>query len=317
MFKYKFYDLLIASDRALPGLATNERRNVDIHVRRAPSAENLRTPSQWFPHWYLPNGEPWLSFAKIDGDYLLRFSELADFYVRNLGAEVVCRPKLEIPRETIDHLLLDQVIPLVINLRGGEALHASAVLTPQGVVAFSGKAGSGKSTLAANFLKAGYPLLGDDCLVFSEKNQGIYAIPAYPGLRLWEDAAARLFGQDGSYESVAHYTTKQRVAVRWHPEAYCAKPEPITRIYALTPPSEATNNADIVIERLSKRDGFMELINYAFRLDITDPVMLKRQFQFLEQVASCVSVRRLIFSRDFTLLPAVQEAILKDLRTPG
>ena len=313
MFKYKFYDLFIASDKALSELTTHDKGNVDIYVRCASSSENIHSPSQWFPHWYLSNGELWLSFAKMNGGYLLRFNELADIYVSNCGSEIVYMQKCEIPQQTINHLLLDQVIPLVINLRGGEALHASAVLTPQGVVAFSGKAGSGKSTLAANFLKAGYPLLGDDCLVFSEKNQGIYAIPAYPGLRLWEDATAWLFGRGGSYESVAHYTTKQRVAIRWHPEAYCAKPEPIKRIYALTHPSEATNNADIVIERLSKRDGFMELINYAFRLDITDPVMLKRQFQFLQHVASKVSVRRLIFPRDFNLLPAIQEAILKDL----
>lgn len=314
MFKYKFYDLFVASDRALPGLATHERGNVDIRVRRAPSTENLRTPSQWFPHWYLPNGELWLSFAKINGDYLLRFSEFADFYIRNLGAEIVCMPKLETPRKTIDHLLLDQVMPLVINLRGGEALHASTVLTSHGVVAFSGKAGSGKSTLAANFLKAGYPLLGDDCLVFSEKDQGVYAIPAYPGLRLWEDAMAWLFGRDGSYESVAHYTTKQRVPLDWCPQAFCAEPEPIRRVYSLAHFPEAANKTDIVIERLSKRDGFMELINGAFRLDITDPNMLKRQFHFLERVASKVSVRHLIFPRNFNFLPAVREAILTDLQ---
>ncbi len=107
-------------------------------------------------------------------------------------------PKPGIPEDTIQHLLLDQVIPLVINLRGGEALHASAVLTSYGVVAFAGPAGSDKSTVAGSLLKEGYPFVSDDCLTLLEKNQEIYTIPAYPGLRLWDDAREHLFGENGS-----------------------------------------------------------------------------------------------------------------------
>ena len=79
--------------------------------------------------WELPDKEPWLNFAKMDGGYLLRFSEFADFFVSNDGSELKFMPIQPVPEETIQHLLLDQVIPLVINLRGGEALHASAILT--------------------------------------------------------------------------------------------------------------------------------------------------------------------------------------------
>ena len=112
------------------------------------------------------------------------------------GSEIICMPRPGIPEDTIQHLLLDQVIPLVINLRGGEALHASAILTPQGVIAFAGPAGSGKSTLAGSFLLSGYQHVSDDCLALSEKDQEIYAIPAYPGLRLWDDALSYLFGRE-------------------------------------------------------------------------------------------------------------------------
>jgi hypothetical protein len=41
--------------------------------------------------------------------------------------------------------------------------------------------------------------------------------------------------------------------------------------------------------------------------------MLVRQLHFLKRLAAQVSVRRLSFPRSFNLLPAVQEAILKDL----
>jgi hypothetical protein len=264
--------------------------------------------------WYLSDGELWLSLGKIERGYLLRFNKLADFFVGDCGEEIICMPKLGIPPETIHHLLLDQVIPLIINLKGGEALHVSAILIPQGVVAFAGPTGSGKSTLAGSFINIEYPILSDDCLALMEKDRGIYAVPAYPGLRLWGDALSYLFGNNGDHKKVAHYTTKQRVSIERTPRAYCAENKPLVVVYIVVDPSETEGKMDIMIERLRHRDRFMELIKYAFRLDITDRTMLERQFRFLERVSSCVSVRRLIFPRDFNLLPAVREAILADLQ---
>jgi hypothetical protein len=265
-------------------------------------------------HWHLPGGELWLSFAKVDGGYLLRFNEVADFFVSGDGQKIVCEPKPETPPNTIQHILLDQVIPLVINLKGGEALHASAVLTQYGIISFVGSTGMGKSTVAATFLKAGYPLLSDDCLALVEKDQNIYALPAYPGLRLWKDSASWLFGNEKAYNTVAHYTNKYQVEIETKKESFSTDPQLLKRIYNLFDTSEIGGKTDIVIERLSPRESFMTLVRAAFRLDITDRNMLTRQFHFLKRVASCVSVCRLIFPRNFNLLPAVREAILNDLK---
>ncbi len=314
MPQYKIYNFVISSDNPIPGIPSCRLEETDIWIRWTSTPKPIQILNNCFIQWYLPDGGPWLSVSKTDEGYLLRFNKLADFFVSSCGAGIVCMPNPEIPSGTIHHLLLDQVIPLVINLKGNEALHASAILTPQGVVAFAGQAGAGKSTLAGDFLKAGYTFMSDDCLTLLQEGPEIFAIPAYPGLRLWEDAAVRLFGRDGSYKSVAHYTTKQRVSIEWCPRTYCAKPQPIRRVYALAFPSEAGNKTDIIIEPLSKRDGFMELITYAFRLDTMDHNMLRRQFHFIKQVASTVSVRRLIFPRDLSLLPTVREAILNDLQ---
>ena len=264
--------------------------------------------------WELPDKEPWLNLAKIDGDYLLRFSELADFIVSNDGSKVKFMPIQPVPEETIQHLLLDQVIPLVINLRGGEALHASAILTSGGVVAFAGPAGSGKSTLAGSFVKLGCPFISDDCLRLKERDQNIYAIPAYPGFRLWEDAEKFLFGGNGNHESVAHYTSKLRVSVERKPDTYSEEPQPFLRLYEIVHSPETERNSDIVIKKLSTRESFITLVRSAFRLDITDRSMLTRQFGFLKRVVSKISVRQLSFPREFRLLPLVCDSILADLK---
>ncbi len=315
MHIYKAYNLVIASDEVLPELIPANKVKIDVQVHHTSSFEFLTSPSKWFMQWYLPGGELRVSFAKMNGGYLLRFNELADFFVSKHGKEIVCMSRTEIPTETIHHLLLDQVIPLVINFKGGEALHASAVLTSDGVIAFSGQTGSGKSSVAGSFLKAGNSLMSDDCLPLIEKDRDIYAIPAYPGLRLWEDSLDHLFGNNGNRKSVAHYTTKQRVCVEKKDGAYCNAPQPLKCVYTLGEPSEIQKGDDIVIEALSPRESIMELIKCAFRLDITDRGMLTRQLGFLKKVVSTVSVRRLILSRNLKLLPSIREAILTDLKT--
>jgi hypothetical protein len=311
---FMLYGFVIETADLLQMLTPISPRKVDAKIQRVPYPKSSFQPSDWFMNWTFPGGAKWLSCAKTEGGYLLRFNELADFTIDRSGREIVCMPRSGIPEDTIQHLLLDQVIPLVINLRGAEALHASAILTPHGVVAFAGAAGSGKSTLAGSFLLSGYQHMSDDCLALLEKDQEIYAIPAYPGLRLWDDALSYLFGKNGAHESVAHYTDKRRVELEKRLEAHCTESQPLRRLYTIADPSEAERKNEIMIECLSPRESFMALVRCAFRLDITDNNMLKRQFYFLRRIVSAVSIRRLIFPRDFTLLPAVQEAILKDLR---
>jgi len=311
---HQLYGLVINNYVSVPGLKPAIQTKVDVQVRSISHIVPPLSPPSWFMNWTLPGGERWLSCAKTEDGYLLRFNELVDFTIDKTGSEIICKASPCIPEDTIQHLLLDQVIPLVINLRGGEALHASAILARHGVVAFAGPAGSGKSTTTASLLKMGYPFVSDDCLTLQEKDQNIFAIPAYPGLRLWEDAEAHLFGENGNKKSVAHYTSKLRVDIEERPGSYSPEPKPFVRLYDIINSPETDEASDITIEKLSPRDSFMALVRCTFRLDITDQNMLTRQFHFLERVASCVSVRRLTFPRDSNLLPAVHKAILKDLQ---
>jgi len=312
--RYQLYGLVIDFDGVLSGVQSADNRHVDIRAQRGTFSKPFSTPSEWFMYWHFPDGELWLSCAKVNGGYLLRFNKLADFFLSEKGTQITYLPKPGIPSETTHHLLLDQVIPLVINLRGGEALHVSAILTPNGVAAFAGPAGSGKSTLAGALFNRGYPMVSDDCLALMEKNKGIYAIPAYPGLRLWGDTLDYLFGDKGSHKSVAHYTDKRRLEIEKITGTYCTEPQSLKRLYTIADSTVVNGKVNVLIERLSSQESFMALVKCAFRLDITDPHMLKRQFHFLERAASRISVRCLSFTRDFNLLPAVREAILKDLQ---
>ena len=317
---YRAYGLILASDTPLLELTPIARAefaaNADVRVRFLGNRQEFSLPPQWFISWTLPAGELWLQCAKDEHGYLLRFPEIADFFVDAEGGEIICTPEPETPMETLGHLLLDQVLPLVLNLKGREALHATAILTPLGVCAFTGPAGTGKSTLAASFLRAGYPVLSDDCLVLEEDNGRIFAIPAYPGLRLWEDTLESLREDHNPSLPVAHYTSKKRLVLDSPMSSFPKGSYPLIRIYSLVPSDVNDGNISLsstIIERISLRVGFMELIQTIFRLDINDRSMLVRQFGFLERIVSRVPVRRLHVPNTFSSLPAVREAILADL----
>jgi len=262
--------------------------------------------------WKDPDGTPWLTYTKTAGGYRIHYPDLADFLLDHLGRQVRCVAQPQTAPETIRHLFLDQVIPPLLNLRGREALHASAVLTANGACAFVGQSGWGKSTMAAAFHVAGYPVLCDDCLLLSNDHEQVSVEPAYPGLRLWDDSRGVLFGRAGATLPVSQNMSKRRVPTS---ETYEENTgfRPLRAIYSLQVPEDEDAASSPAIEPLSVRAAFMELVECAFRLDLSDQSMILRQMQVLERVAKEVPVKRLRLPDDLGILPAVREMILQDM----
>ncbi len=287
----------------------------DLHIVFSSFEEYIPTPTSWYLTVSLADGTPWLHCARVDPGYILEFPNLATFVFTPPDNSIRCIPYRQTPSHTLHHLLLDQVLPLVLNYRGKEVLHGAAIVTPYGACAFVGPTGRGKSTLAASFLSAGYSVLTDDCVVLDICGDDIVAIPAYPGLRLWDDAIAALFKASGSYSPVTHYNPKQRFTAAASTATFCPSTTALAGIYVLDT-DEATQAASIsTVERplLTKRDALMTLLSLAFKLDIENQSMLTREFDFLHHLVTRVPVRRLIIPDSFQALPDIRADILHDL----
>jgi len=319
--RYRAYGSILSSTVPLQELAqtqlSDSSETTNLHIIFPPFGEPLPTsePSDWYLTVSLADGTAWMRCAKVSTMYLIHFPNCAHFVFNPLTSSIHCMPEADIPPHTVNHLLLDQVLPLVLNHKGKEVLHGSAVATPYGACAFVGQTGAGKSTLAASFLSAGYSVLTDDCVVLDICDEHIVAIPAYPSLRLWDDAVTALFGITGAGTPVAHYTSKQRFMDVQTLKSFCTSPIPLTRIYVL-----GTNESDPPLSSptpeisfLTEREALMALLPLAFKLDILDQQRLARELDFLHRLVSQTHIRRLAIPDSLAALSEVRTAVLLDL----
>ncbi len=302
-------DVVVESGVPFPELPLVDGNHADLWFELRDSGPLLAETCEWFHRWESPGGETWLLLGKRTRDYLLRFPDLADFLVSASGKNICCCPHAETPAETVRHLFLDQVLPLVLSQRGRVVLHASAVAAPEGAIAFLGATGAGKSTLAGSFCRFGWPLLTDDCFLLREQAGRIVVVPSYPGLRLWEDSLAGLDWKDAALAPSAHYTEKRRIQADRGSLAVCRAAVPLAKIFVLEPPAPG-GTQPLSITALRPSEALIELVQRSYCLDITDRERIREQFELLGRVAASAPVARLRFPRDYSRLAAVREAIL-------
>jgi hypothetical protein len=286
---YRFCGETIVSRVDLSLLPRSDSFNPACTIERASTSDRPAT-GRWFHHWRIGRQPPWLSFARHDDGYLLRFSDLADVHVSGDGATIRVSPSRALPRDTLVHLLLDQVLPLALSHRGRVLLHASAIHVPGiGALAFVGSTGRGKSTLAAALATRGGRILADDCLAVDPCAGGWQVLPAYPGLRLWPDAAARQLRRGTRARRVAHYTSKRRV--RGAALRFDDRPSPLRVLFLLS--DRGTTGPAVSIRRCRAAARLMGLVKHAYVLDIEDRQRLARTFDALASIATAVPVVRL------------------------
>lgn len=310
MYSYRICGTTFQSNVMIPELNLDQRMP-EFTFQLCDKPLHHTQALQWLNHWYLHDGTIWLSFARIELGYLLRFPNLVDFVVSPNGDEIRTDLQKDCPPETMRHLLLNQVIPIVLSQLGKLVLHASACATPQGVMAFMGTTGMGKSTLATSFGLRGFSVLTDDCLLVKRQDDKIMGVPSYAGLRLWPESVTALFDKEPEVRPMAHYTDKKRVLFD---QKTLAGSLELKAIYVLAEPeSESTSAAEVTIAPLLGREALFEIVKHTFQLDVTDSQQLGRAFKRYEWLAKSVPFFRLTFPRDHALLPIVNNTVLHHL----
>jgi hypothetical protein len=241
---------------------------------------------------------PYLQVARIDGGYLLHHADGVDLEVTEGGARVdITRRDPALSQAHFDHIMLDQLLPLVEAHRGKLSFHGSAVAWPRSALCFLADSGTGKSTLASALVKlAGATFLCDDHVLVEDAGGRLAVRPSYAAVRLWGPSAAALFASsrgDGA---------KQRFDL---PAA--TEPVPLRAVVLLA--TAAEDAPPVSIEALGKRDALVGAAVHADRLDPTDRVALQRELDQLTHLVESTPVVRMRVARDFTKLEAATAAI--------
>ena len=91
--------------------------------------------AKWI-HNYTNNGDyVWLRLGRIGADYILRFIDIAEFLINEENNKILFFPNQGTKSTTIEHLLLDQVLPRLISRKNYLVIHAGAISSDFGAIA--------------------------------------------------------------------------------------------------------------------------------------------------------------------------------------
>ena len=260
---------------------------------------NLRPPKEpmpydWQHEWKESNDSITLSVALHKDGFLLRFPELCDFILDPDQRIIHIIPHEALDENTIEHLLVDQVLPRFLANEGHLLLHACAVDIQGRTVLFLGKSGWGKSTLAALLHQAGHTLYSDDCVLLQPHDSNWQATATYPSLRLYEDSIESIFIENYSLSPVSEYSDKHRIAMSTEP----AQDAPLLHaMYFLSDPETATHH--IQITQMQPANTCIELIERSFRLDLGNHKHTRELMQSAAALTKNVPAYRLSYPHDF------------------
>ncbi len=304
---YRFGDISVRSEislsflptaslGALPGICVELGRPIELSRHSLESDPNRRSEASPASFgWRIP-----------DTLFVMRFGELCEFELHVSRRVVVVRTGSTADAATIEHLLVDQVLPKVAAHLGELVLHASMVGIGDRLILFVGASGWGKSTLGAQLFREGATLHADDCVLVRPRGARATAFPAYAGLRLWSDSAAR-FSWSGiaAPQAMASYSEKLRVSL---PAATVECPaSPLSAVYCLDDPGNTIDENAIV--ELGGGEACLALISNSFQLDPSDRSAIARRLERAAALARSTPIFRLRHRRDYAELGRVSELI--------
>lgn len=248
----------------------------------------------WQHEWKGSDDSITLSMTVHKNGFLLRFPELCDFILDPDQRYIHIIPHEALDENTIEHLLVDQVLPRFLAHEGHLLLHACAVDIQGRTVLFLGKSGWGKSTLAALLHQAGHTLYSDDCVLLQSHGSDWQATATYPSLRLYEDSIESIAVNDSSLSPVSEYSDKQRIALSIEPTQAAS---PLHAMYFLSDPKTATDH--IQITQMQPANTCIELIERSFRLDLGNRKHTQELMRSAAALTKNVPAYRLSYPHDF------------------
>jgi hypothetical protein len=223
----------------------------------------------------------------------IRIENIADFEISG-GRLIRVWPAASATEKDIDIFLFGVVWATLCHQRGMLPLHASAIVTGAGIVAFAGHSGAGKSTIAASLCSLDYELVTDDILPVSFNRSVPGAWPYLRRLKLRPDSFIPLALTPT--ELVSDTLDKEKYFV--HPKSVANdKWSKLERLYLIEPDPSISG---VSIDRINGAEAVHAIINQTYHFSfIAGSGRLRDHVALCTQLASKIAVYRLRRSPSF------------------
>ena len=239
----------------------------------------------------------------------LRYGDGAEYHVSADAHEVwVTWPGALAFEDAMIHLV-GPVLGFILRRRGVLSLHASGAVIGGRAAAFSGESGAGKSTIAAALAAAGHAALADDVLALREVRGTMMAYPAYDHLRVWDDAARALVGEEHELPWLTPSWDKRAFTLETLGYPVARAPAPLGWIFLL---ADRTNDeASPRVEPVRAADAFVPLVANTSANYLLSPEMRAEEFALLARLLERTPVLRLFPHTDPARLSQLVSCVLE------
>lgn len=276
-----------------------------LKLRFAGSGEHAPDPDIEHPTgvhvWFNRQGGVVARGFREAGSYWMAWPHLAIYQFSSGTPHITAYPAPGAPIDVIWDVYRRSVTPMALQVLGWEALHASAIVTNRGVVAFCAVSETGKSTVAFALRRRGFPQWSDDGLVFRTEG-GVTAVPLPFEARLRPESREMFSdheqgpGYEGNSPGEQQFT----------------EPLPVAAICLLKRVSGEPDDPPLV-KPVAAAEAFPQLLVHAHEFDPYDPDRRARMMQTYLDLAANVPVFEVAFVPNRARLDSVLDAIVHHL----
>lgn len=315
---YSLYGCTLHSDFPFENALVERSGPPQLRFACGPAAPPDSTDPGGFPptveRGRLADGRPFLSIVQTPACDVIRYTDVADFYVRS--DQIHCHVLDPEYAYAIEIYFLGYVMSYWLErYRNVLPLHAAAVVVEGAAVAFVATNKGGKSSLAATFMQQGHALLTDDILAVDRQARTYVGHSGYPQMRMWPDQARHFVGAYDELDLVHPQLTKRRVPVGpGGLGTFCSGARPLACLYVPERRDDLAPGA-VEIRSLPLASSIRTLMENVFGKSADpSPERTSARFAFLGGLVSGVPVRSVVYSSGVEFLPSVASAVLADLR---
>ncbi len=253
----------------------------------------------------------WPPFVQFEDAAGLHFHarDIGEFHISADGATVSYSLAPLADNADVQYLLTGPVISLALQQQGEVLIHGAAVAHGCRAFAFAGPHATGKSTLAAAFSAVGATLLTDDVLPLRIAASQVMARRSVPWIKLKEDSLQAVGHDLSGLNLVWSLAEKRKVPMKR--AAIEGAEFGLAAIYLLDPRNDV--DCKVKVTPLLNSEAVGGILANTYAAESLRGNRAARALDAASRIAETVPVRTISYHRSYENLPAIRDAILRDV----